>query len=289
MTAHGVAGLPPLKDLLVERGLWAQKKFGQNFLFDLNITRKIAKAAGDISQGHVIEVGPGPGGLTRALFLEGAKRVIAIEKDIRFDEILNQIAIAAGNDGALTVVFDDALTVDYGALCPGPRCLVANLPYNVATPLLFRWLEAPTLFTSLVLMFQKEVADRLLATVGTSDYSRLSVMCQTRMSVRRLVDLPPHVFTPAPKVTSTVVVLKPLDSPCPDDLWRSLEIVVRHAFGMRRKMVRQSLKCLFGDDVISCLESLGIDPTVRPEQMGIPSFLALARLYGERRQSLSIV
>lgn len=282
MIINGVAALPPLKELLAKQGLLAKKKFGQNFLFDLNITRKIARAAGDLSDGCVIEVGPGPGGLTRALFLEGAQRVIALEKDPQFQGMLDQIAVAAGGGDALTVILGDALTVNYETLCNGPRRLIANLPYNVATPLLFHWLKTPALFTSLVLMFQKEVADRMLAAAGTPDYGRLSVMCQTRMSVRRLFDLPPHVFTPEPKVTSTVVVLKPLPEPCPDDLWGALETVARHAFGGRRKMLRQSLKSLFGPDVSCVLESLGIDPTLRPEQMDIPSFLILARAHQEK-------
>ena len=266
--------------MLAEHGLWAQKKFGQNFLFDFNITRKIARAAGELGVGTIIEVGPGPGGLTRALFMEGARHVIALEKDPRFQGLLSIVQQAAAGEGdVLDVLFQDALWVDYPSLCPPPRRIVANLPYNVGTPLLFRWLETPHLFTRLVLMFQKEVADRLLAEPNTSDYGRLSIMCQSRMAVRRLMDVPPEAFTPSPKVTSTVVVLTPLSDGCSDDLWRALEGVTRHAFGARRKMLRQSLKPLFGGDVVSFLRGLDIDPTDRAERLDIPTFLKLAQFY----------
>jgi 16S rRNA (adenine1518-N6/adenine1519-N6)-dimethyltransferase len=272
----GLDALPPLRDALAEHGLWANKGLGQHFLLDLNVTRKIVRLAGDVQNGVVIEVGPGPGGLTRAL-LEADCRVVAIEKDARFLPLLDQLAQAA--PGRLTVVQDDALRADERALAdaviPGaPVHVVANLPYNVGTPLLIKWLTGPLRPRSLTLMFQKEVAQRIVAQPGEDAYGRLAVICQVLTQAQIVMDLPARAFTPPPKVASAVVRLELLTDPPSEALLNALERVTREAFGQRRKMLRSSLKAVGGAEL--CLKT-GIDPDARAETIDIAGFVRLAR------------
>jgi 16S rRNA (adenine1518-N6/adenine1519-N6)-dimethyltransferase len=269
-------GLPPLRDSLAAHGLLAKKAFGQHFLLDLNVTRKIARLAGPLEGCAVIEVGPGPGGLTRALLEQGAPRVVAVEKDRRFLPLLDELAAAA--DGRLSLVEADALDVDEPALldahAPGlPFRIVANLPYNVGTPLLVKWLTAPRLPELMALMFQKEVAQRIAARAGEPAYGRLSVLTQAVMEARLAMTLPARAFTPPPKVESAVVTLTPRpDRPAAGQL-AALERVTAAAFGQRRKMLRSSLKSLGGEALCA---AAGLDPNLRAETIGIDGFLRLA-------------
>lgn len=270
--------LPPLRESLAAAGLMAKKSFGQNFLLDLNITRKIAREAGPLEGAAVIEVGPGPGGLTRALLEGGAAHVIAVEKDPRFVEHLAELASLA--DSRLTVVEGDALEVDEAALlaahAPGlPARIVANLPYNVATPLLVKWLTGPFQPASMMLMFQREVADRIAAPAGADAYGRLSVLAQALAETTVVMKLPARAFTPPPKVDSAVVRLDPRAERPSDDLIRKLETVTRAAFGQRRKMLRSSLKPLGGETL---LRAAGIDPDARAETIPVEGFLKLAEI-----------
>lgn len=272
-----IDGLPPLRDVIARHGLAARKELGQNFLLDLNLTGKIARAAGPLEGVTVIEVGPGPGGLTRALLMHGAERVIAIERDARCMAALAEIE--AHYPGRLEVIEGDALKIDFAALAPQAADLriVANLPYNVGTELLLRWLTPPVwppFYSSMTLMFQREVAERIVATPGTEHYGRLSVLAGWRTRARILFDIPPQAFTPPPKVTSSVVRLEPQPDPLPVELAR-LERVTQAAFGQRRKMLRQSLKGLGGETLLA---AAGIDPTRRAETLSIEEFVALARL-----------
>jgi 16S rRNA (adenine1518-N6/adenine1519-N6)-dimethyltransferase len=273
-SATSIDGLPPLRDVIERHGLQAKKALGQNFLLDLNLTGKIARTAGDLSQTTVIEVGPGPGGLTRALLMHGARQVIAIERDERCLAALAEIS--DHYPGRLTVVADDALKCDMAALAgPGPVKIVANLPYNVGTELLLRWLTPdawPPFFTSLTLMFQKEVAQRIVARPDSDAYGRLGVLAGWRTEARIAFDVPAQAFTPAPKVTSSVVHLVPRPAPLPASM-ALLARVTEHAFGQRRKMLRQSLK---GIDGARLLEATGIDGTRRAETLEIAEFVALA-------------
>jgi 16S rRNA (adenine1518-N6/adenine1519-N6)-dimethyltransferase len=265
--------LPPLREALEAHGLIAKKSFGQHFLLDLNITRKIVRLAQPLD-GVVIEVGPGPGGLTRAL-LEAGCTVVAIEKDARFVALLAELAAAA--EGRLTVIEADALTADEAAIAAGhPAHIVANLPYNVGTPLLVKWLTGPFRPASLTLMFQKEVADRIAARAGSDAYGRLSVLAQVTCEARLVMDLPARAFTPPPKVASAVVKLIPRPDAPPPPLLSALEKVTGAAFGQRRKMLRSSLKVLGGE---ALCEAAGIDPSVRAETVPVDGFLALARAY----------
>lgn len=269
--------LPPLREVIARHGLEARKALGQNFLFDMNLTRRIARAAGPLDAVTVIEVGPGPGGLTRALLLEGARHVIAIERD---DRALGALAeIAAAFPGRLTIVAGDALAADYATLAAGQRVrIIANLPYNIATPLLTGWLEGerwPPFFESLTLMFQKEVAERIVARPGGKDYGRLSVLCQYRCAVKKLFDVNRSAFTPPPKVTSSIVELLPIAAPQPTCSVARLSQVTAAAFGQRRKMLRTSLKSLI-DTPEPLLSELGIDPTLRAEQLPVSAFAQLA-------------
>ena len=266
-----LADLPPLRDSLTEHGLLADKSFGQHFLLDLNITRKIARLAGPLEGQTVIEVGPGPGGLTRAL-LEAGAHVVAVEKDPRFLPLLEELAAAA--DGRLTLVQGDALKVDEAALAGGAGHVVANLPYNVGTPLLIKWLTGPWRPVSMTLMFQKEVADRIAAGVNDDAYGRLAVICQALCHAKVVMDLPARAFTPPPKVASAVVRLDPLAvHPSATEI-AALEKITAAAFGQRRKMLRSSLKVLGGEAL--CAKA-GIDPNVRAETVPVEGFLALAR------------
>jgi 16S rRNA (adenine1518-N6/adenine1519-N6)-dimethyltransferase len=269
----GVAALPPLRETIARHGLDARKRFGQHFLLDLNLTRRIARAAAPLDRGTTIEIGPGPGGLTRALLLEGAAHVVAIEVDPRALDALAELK--AAGEGRLEVIEADALRIDPASLGLAPRRIVANLPYNISTALLVRWLQSADAIADMVLMFQKEVVDRLVAVPRTKDYGRLSVLAQHVCEVRRLFDVAPSAFVPPPKVTSSVAHLTP--RPACDRLadLAPLERVTAAAFGQRRKMLRGSLSGLFTDP-ISMLESLGLSPTARAEELAVGDFVRLA-------------
>ncbi len=266
--------LPPLREVIARHGLSARKGLGQHFLLDENLTLRIARAAGDLVGVTVYEVGPGPGGLTRALLRQGAAKVVAVERDARCIEALAELG--TGFPGRLQVVEADALAVDETALAPRPAVVVANLPYNVATALLLKWLAAPQHFQSFTLMFQKEVAERLAARPRTKAYGRLSVLVQWLTTVETLFDVNPRAFTPAPKVISTVVQLTPRAEPLAPADRPKLEAVTAAAFGQRRKMLRASLKGLF-DRPEAVLQPLGIAPTARAEELTVAEFCALAR------------
>jgi len=268
--------LPPLREIIQRYGLSARKSLGQNFLLDLNLTARIARAAGDLAGVTVIEVGPGPGGLTRALIAAGAKRVVAIERDERCIAALEEIA--RRYPGRLEIVAADALTVDMAALAHAPARIVANLPYNVATPLLIGWLKAepwPPWYESMTLMFQREVAERIVAGPGADAYGRLSVLVGWRSEAAILFDVAASAFTPPPKVTSSLVRLVPRRAPMACSA-AAFERVTAAAFGQRRKMLRQSLKAL-GVDVARLLAEAGIEGTRRAEEIDVEGFVALAR------------
>jgi len=271
----GVAALPPLRETIARHELDARRRFGQHFLLDLNLTRRIARAAAPLDDGTTIEIGPGPGGLTRALLLEGAARVVAIEVDPRALGALAELQNVA--EGHLEVIEADALRIDPANLGPAPRRIVANLPYNISTALLVRWLHSADALADMVLMFQKEVVDRLVAVPRTKDYGRLSVLAQHVCEVRRLFDVAPSAFVPPPKVTSSVAHLTP--RPAGDRLadLAPLERVTAAAFGQRRKMLRGSLASLFPDPVAK-LEGLGLSPTARAEELAVADFVRLAGL-----------
>lgn len=277
-----VKALPPLREVIKAHGLAARRSLGQNFLLDLNITRRIARAAGPLSDTAVLEIGPGPGGLTRALLEEGATTVIAVERDDRCIAALNDIAAVAG--GRLHILAADAMSLDIDKLAEtfGKMRVVANLPYNISTPLLIGWLKRVELFDRFVLMFQSEVADRLAAQPGTKAYGRLSVAAQWRCEVRPLFTLPPRAFTPVPKVASTVVELVPRANPLADADPDTLEELVAAAFGQRRKMLRAALKGVFSDPSRT-LTDLGIAPQARAETVSIVGFCALARALSQSR------
>jgi 16S rRNA (adenine1518-N6/adenine1519-N6)-dimethyltransferase len=260
--------------------LAARRRLGQHFLLDLNLTGRIARAAGDLAAGTTIEIGPGPGGLTRALLAHGATRVIAVERDERCLPALAEIA--AAYPGRLEIIAGDALKIDAGRLGTAPRRIVANLPYNVATPLLLAWLATADRFERMVLMFQREVAARLIAAPRSKDYGRLTVATQWRCQVRRLFDIPPRAFTPPPKVTSSLVELKPRPAPLAPADPALLEQVAAAAFGQRRKMLRQSLRGLAADPA-SLLAAAGIVETKRAEELSVVEFAALAEALREAR------
>ena len=275
-------GLPPLREVIARYELGAKKSLGQNFLFDLNLTRRIARSAAPLKGFTVVEVGPGPGGLTRALLMEGASRVVAIERDARALPALAEISAAYPE--RLSVIADDALTMGWPAVVSGPAKVVANLPYNIATALLTGWLTQdtwPPWFSSLTLMFQKEVAERIVAKAGGKDYGRLSVLCQWRCEVKRLFDVNRSAFTPAPKVTSSIVQLVPRQSFEVSCDVKDLEKVTASAFGQRRKMLRSSLRGVF-DIPETILGELGINPELRAEQLAVNDFARLAKVFGER-------
>ncbi|WP_296814633.1 16S rRNA (adenine(1518)-N(6)/adenine(1519)-N(6))-dimethyltransferase RsmA [Brevundimonas sp.] len=264
--------LPPLREVLEAHGLMADKRFGQHFLLDLNVTRKIARLAGPFHGEAVIEVGPGPGGLTRALLETDASQVVVVEKDRRFIPSLEDLAAEA--DGRLTVIEGDALNVDEPALLAGgPGHVVSNLPYNVGTPLLIKWLTGAWRPRSMTLMFQKEVADRVAARPGVSAYGRLGVISQAVCEARVVMDLPARAFTPPPKVASAVVRLDPRPNPPEPELLKSLERVTAAAFGQRRKMLRSSLKPLGGEALCAAAD---VDPNARAEVIDVAGFLRLA-------------
>ena len=277
----GPEELPPLREVIARHGLSARRGFGQHFLLDLNLTARIARAAGTLEGICVIEIGPGPGGLTRALLASNAAAVVAIERDRRCTEALG--ALGDAYPGRLHLVSADALEVDPVALAAdqgltGPFKIVANLPYNIATPLLIRWLKQVEAYQSLTLTFQKEVGERLTATPRTKQYGRLSVMTGWLCEARIMFEIPPRAFVPAPKVTSSVLTLTPRASPLAPAAWEDMERVVKAAFGQRRKMLRAGLKTLVADP-LPLLEAAGISPTSRAEELDIPAFCALARAY----------
>ena len=277
--------LPPLREVIARHGLAAQKSLGQNFLLDLNLTGRIARSAGSLDDHDVVEVGPGPGGLTRALLDAGARRVVAIEKDRRCISALEEIA--AVYPGRLEIIEGDALATDMAALVNAPARIIANLPYNIATPLLVGWLQTepwPPWYDSLTLMFQREVAERIVARPGTKAYGRLGVLAQWRTRARILFDVDRRAFTPPPSVTSSVVELVPRNAPLSEADPRALGRVVAAAFGQRRKMLRASLKSL-GRDPLPLLEQAQIDPTKRAEELDIEAFCALARAFAAERPS----
>lgn len=269
--------LPPLRAVIDNHGIAAKKSLGQNFLLDLNLTAKIARLAGDLSGADVLEIGPGPGGLTRGLLAEGARRVLAIEKDARCMPALADIA--AYYPGRLEVINGDALDIDPLTHLTPPIKVAANLPYNVGTELLVRWLTPPVwppFWDSLTLMFQREVAQRIVAAPGSKAYGRLALLAQWRADPRIVLDLPPEAFTPAPKVSSAVVHLTALPAPrFPADP-ATLNRVVAAAFNQRRKMLRSALKSV-SPDIEAHLVAAGIKPTERAEQVGLEAFCALAR------------
>jgi len=266
--------LPPLREVVARHGIAARKRLGQNFLFDLNLTRRIARSGGLLAGGTTIEIGPGPGGLTRALLAEGAGRVVAIERDPRCLAPLAELA--AHYPARLEIIEGDALRLDPAALTDSPRRIVANLPYNIATALLLKWLDRIGDYESLTLMFQREVAERLVAAPRSAAYGRLSVLVQWLCETSILFDIPPRAFTPPPKVTSSVVRLVPRAMPLAAADKARLERVTAAAFGQRRKMLRSSLKPL-GLPVEILLAAAGVAGTARAEELSVAEFCALAR------------
>ena len=274
--------LPAIREVIGRFGLNARKSLGQHFLLDLNLTRRISREAGDLAEGTVIEVGPGPGGLTRALLAEGARHVVAIERDPRCVDALSDLIAAA--QGRLTLVEADATKVSLADLGPPPRRIVANLPYNLGTVLLVRWLREIEALSGMTLMFQKEVADRIVAGPGGKSYGRLSVMTGWLCDTRICFSLPARAFTPPPKVTSSVVALIPKKEP-PTAEWDAMETVTTVAFGQRRKMLRRALRSL-PVDAGSLLTESGLDPQARAEDLSVEQFVSLARSFANLRASL---
>jgi 16S rRNA (adenine1518-N6/adenine1519-N6)-dimethyltransferase len=274
VTTDKLSALPPLREIIAQHGLRAEKKLGQNFLLDGNITDKIARSSGELSQLHVIEIGPGPGGLTRSLLRAGAKTVTAVEYDARAVDALQSLTEAA--EGRLTVHHGDALKTDLTQIVPdAPRAIIANLPYNIATPLLIGWLrqirDMPGCYDGMTLMFQREVADRITAQMGTKAYGRLSVMAQWLCKVKRMFDIPGSAFVPAPKVTSSVVTFQPKVPAADAPTFDTMETIVAAAFGQRRKMLRSSLK-----DYAEAMRKAEIDETLRAEQLDTSQFVRIA-------------
>ena len=265
-----ISALPPLRQMINEREFVARKSLGQNFIFDLNLTQRIARTASPL-QGTVFEIGPGPGGLTRALFLEGAKKVIAVEKDRRAVRFLEHLV--AATDGHLTLLEEDAMKQPIWKMGNAPRKIVANLPYNIATALLLTWLNHANKFASFTLMFQKEVAGRLVAQPGDKLYGRLSILTQWLCQSELKFDVPQQAFIPPPKIISSVVHLTPRLRPLYDCRKEDLEATTTIAFGQRRKMLRASFKKYGGETL---LLSAGIDPTARPQELSIEAFTQLA-------------
>lgn len=266
-----IAALPPLRELVNQFGLQANKAFGQNYLFNLNLTGKIARLAGDLSGHTIFEVGPGPGGLTRMLLAEtNADKIIAVEKDPRFIEALQPLVNLS--KGRLTLIEGDAMRTDLVSLSPAPRLVMANLPYNIGTELLISWLHTPNEFTQFVLMFQKEVAERIVAKPKTKAYGRLAVLAQNLCDAKIAMNVPASAFTPPPKVTSSVIHLKPKADAHKVPI-ATLEKLTAAAFGQRRKMLRQSMK-----PWLHILEQAGIDNSLRPEDLTVQDFLRLAQM-----------
>jgi 16S rRNA (adenine1518-N6/adenine1519-N6)-dimethyltransferase len=277
MALHPITELPGIRETIKRYSLAAAKSLGQNFLFDLNITDKIVRAAGSLKDRTVLEVGPGPGGLTRSILLGGAAQVIALEKDTRCVKALNDYLVPI-SDSRLTIIEQDALTYHDYVDFPTPIKIIANLPYNVGTELLIHWLSSIDAIASMTLMFQKEVAERIVAQPGTKTYGRLSVLTQWLCHAEKAFDLPPTVFYPPPKVHSAVIHLEKRDKPLVDVSQAALEAVCKAAFGQRRKTLRASLKPLFNNAVVAC-EEAGINSALRPEQLSVEEFCHLAQRY----------
>ena len=278
-----IDSLPPLREVIRAHDLRAKKSFGQNFLLDLNLTARIARAAGDLSGADVLEIGPGPGGLTRGLLAEGARHVVAIEKDARCLPALAEIA--AAYPGRLQIIAGDALDLDPRAHMTPPIKVVANLPYNVGTELLIRWMTPevwPPFWESLTLMFQREVAERIVARPGTKAYGRLALMVQWRAEAKIVLNLPPEAFTPAPKVSSAVVHITRLEAPRHEADANTLERLVAAGFNQRRKMLRAALRGLH-PRIEALLEQAGIAPTARAEEIGLEQWCTLARTLAAER------
>jgi len=271
-------GLPPLREVIAKTNLSARKSLGQNFILDLNLTRRIARSTGPLEGRQIIEVGPGPGGLTRALLMEGASRVVVIERDKRCLPALEEIS--AYYPERLEIIEGDALKLNYTAFANASSGIIANLPYGIATELLIGWLKTepwPPWFDSLALMFQKEVAERIVALPGSRSYGRLSILSQWRTSARIAFSLPARAFTPPPKIDSALVVFTPRQTTEDAGSLEALEKVTAAAFGQRRKMLRSSLKGVLAD-TDAVLARINIDPTLRAEQLTIAQFCTLARL-----------
>ncbi len=281
--ADSIDALPPLREVIAEYGLDAKRGLGQHFLLDLNLTRRIAISASDLSQGTTVEIGPGPGGLTRSLLASGASKVVAIERDERCVKALAPLVEAAG--GRLELLCADALEVDVAALGPPPLRIVANLPYNIATPLLVRWLKAGPKITEMTLMFQLEVAERITASAGEKPYGRLAVLSNWCAETRFLFHIPARAFTPPPRVDSAVVRLKPFKQPRFDGDAGDIESVTAAAFGQRRKTLKRSLASL-GVPVEALLEFAGIDGRKRAEELDIMAFSSLAVAFSDLREDL---
>ena len=277
MTGNLPNHLPPLREVIRNHGLGARKSLGQHFLLDTNLIDRIVRTAGPLEDMNVLEIGPGPGGLTRALLAHGAKAVWAVEKDKRCIAALEELSDSFPE--RLKIVSGDALETDLIQLAPAPRAIIANLPYNVSTVLLLGWLGQARSFTRMVLMFQKEVADRLTAAPGSKSYGRLSIITQWLCQVRPLFNVSKDAFTPPPKVASTVVELIPRDVPLAEADFQALETVTQAAFGQRRKMLRSSLKSLRLDPA-----EAGLDPETRAENLTVEDFCALARLHAQDRK-----
>lgn len=275
-----IEDLPPIKEVIRQYGLAAKKSLGQNFICDLNVTRKIARIAGDLTQHSIVEIGPGPGALTRALLFENAQKVIAIEKDSRCLAALRSLEEAA--QGRLVLLEADAMEVNLSDVVSSRFKIVANLPYNLSTQLLMQWLDDHRGITSLTLMFQKEVAERLVAQPGSKSYGRLSVLTQFCGEAKIKLILPPEIFTPAPAIYSAVVHINFYETPPYPCDWHVLKQITREAFSQRRKMLRSTLKPLF-DSVEDVLLPLGIAPTLRAESLTIEQFCLLAQAYDQTR------
>ena len=272
-----IDNLPPLREVITAHQLTARKSLGQNFLLDLNLTAKIARQAGDLSACDILEIGPGPGGLTRGLLSEGARKILAIEKDNRCLPALEEIEKAF--PGRLQVINEDALRLDPAKYLTAPIRIISNLPYNVGTELLIRWLTPPNwppFWKSLTLMFQKEVAQRIVAQPGSKAYGRLAILAQWRSEVKIVLNLPPDAFTPPPKVSSAVIHLEALPAPRYEANQKDLESLVAAAFNQRRKMLRSALKGL-SPEIENHLKAAGLSPTERAEQVSLEGFCALAR------------
>lgn len=278
-----IDALPPIKEILNQHDIRADKKFGQNFLLDINLTKKIVRLAGDIENHHIIEVGPGPGGLTRALLASNAAAVTAIEMDPRFIDLLSPLDDMC--EKPFRLIQEDALEIDITDISKTPRSIIANLPYNVATPLLIGWLKQADKIASMALMFQKEVGERIVASQGDKAYGRLGILANYLCHVKKLITLPPGAFTPPPKVHSAVIQLIPRDD-VKDRLALvpSLEHVTGLAFNQRRKMIRSSLKPLL-TQYPSLLSDLGINETKRAEELSLDQFIALAKYIDDRKKS----
>lgn len=272
-----ILAMPPLREVLDIYGIETKKSLGQNFIFDLNLTDKIARTAGKIDGEHVLEIGPGPGGLTRAILYNNAEKVTVIERDRRVIPILQELKNITGD--RLSIIEDDALEFDESKIANGRKIkVIANLPYNIATELLFKWLNNINLFSSMTLMFQKEVADRIMAAPGNKAYGRLSIIAQWLCNVRHEFDINPAAFFPPPKVTSSLITLIPRPKPLAEADKNILEMICKAAFGQRRKTISNSLKQI-SDNPMELLSKAGIDPKTRPEDMSISDFCALAQSY----------